>query len=333
MKPSFFRPVTTLAALAIAAVGVVAVAEPASAATTRHDGAVRFNWGRNCESVLYGYPYVEAAAGLVASVVYDDAARPKVGEVFYVVVEGAGIGDPYPCVGQKMKADILLPAGVDLAVSAANPIRCVRWDYGEGDPVSTPETALCPTAPQPPELGGAASFGTADGSMWDIPMGLGWEVQVPVVASASGYTSVEFAVRIADAEDNPVINVTSDFVHIEAAATPPPPPPAPATVAATVAPVVKLDKTRGKVPVRAVAGPVGSTARLAVRARVSGKWVVLGKTAYEVSGATATTVKVRVAKTWREALDGRRVKAKLVAKVTAPAGDTATSATPFVLKG
>ena len=335
MKPSFFRPATTLAALAIAAVGVVAVAEPASAATTRHDGTVRFNWGRNCESVLYGFPYVEAAAGLVASVLYDDAAPPKVGEVFYVVVEGAGIGDPYPCVGQKMKADILLPAGVDLAVSAANPIRCVRWDYGEGDPVSTPETALCPTAPQPPELGGAASFGTADGSMWDIPMGLGWEVQVPVVASASGYTSVEFAVRIADAEDNPVINVTSDLVHIDAVATPIPPPPAPtpASVAATVAPVVKLDKTRGKVPVRAVAGPAGSSARLAVRARVGGTWRVVGKTSYEVGGTQAATVKVRVTQKWRQALDGRRVKAKLVARVTAPGGDTATTATTFVLKG
>jgi hypothetical protein len=335
MKPSFFRPATTLAALAIAAVGVVAVAEPASAATTRHDGTVRFNWGRNCESVLYGFPYVEAAAGLVASVLYDDAAPPKVGEVFYVVVEGAGIGDPYPCVGQKMKADILLPAGVDLAVSAANPIRCVRWDYGEGDPVSTPETALCPTAPQPPELGGAASFGTADGSMWDIPMGLGWEVQVPVVASASGYTSVEFAVRIADAEDNPVINVTSDLVHIDAVATPIPPPPAPtpASVAATVAPVVKLDKTRGKVPVRAVAGPAGSSARLSVKARVGGTWRVVGKTSYEVGGTQAATVKVRVTQKWRQALDGRRVKAKLVARVTAPGGDTATTATTFVLKG
>jgi hypothetical protein len=335
MKPSFFRPATTLAALAIAAVGVVAVAEPASAATTRHDGTVRFNWGRNCESVLYGFPYVEAAAGLVASVLYDDAAPPKVGEVFYVVVEGAGIGDPYPCVGQKMKADILLPAGVDLAVSAANPIRCVRWDYGEGDPVSTPETALCPTAPQPPELGGAASFGTADGSMWDIPMGLGWEVQVPVVASASGYTSVEFAVRIADAEDNPVINVTSDLVHIDAVATPIPPPPAPtpASVAATVAPVVKLDKTRGKVPVRAVAGPAGSSARLSVKARVGGTWRVVGKTSYEVGGTQAATVKVRVTQKWRQALDGRRVKAKLVARVTAPGGDTAATATTFVLKG
>jgi hypothetical protein len=335
MKPSFFRPATTLAALAIAAVGVVAVAEPASAATTRHDGTVRFNWGRNCESVLYGFPYVEAAAGLVASVLYDDAAPPKVGEVFYVVVEGAGIGDPYPCVGPKMKADILLPAGVDLAVSAANPIRCVRWDYGEGDPVSTPETALCPTAPQPPELGGAASFGTADGSMWDIPMGLGWEVQVPVVASASGYTSVEFAVRIADAEDNPVINVTSDLVHIDAVATPIPPPPAPtpASVAATVAPVVKLDKTRGKVPVRAVAGPAGSSARLSVKARVGGTWRVVGKTSYEVGGTQAATVKVRVTQKWRQALDGRRVKAKLVARVTAPGGDTATTATTFVLKG
>jgi len=335
MKPSFLRPATTLAALAIAAVGVVAIAEPASAATTRHDGAVRFNWGRNCESVLYGYPYVEAAAGLVASVVYDDAAPPKVGEVFYVVVEGAGIGDPYPCVGQKMKADILLPAGVDLAVSAANPIRCVRWDYGEGDPVSTPETALCPTAPQPPELGGAASFGTADGSMWDIPMGLGWEVQVPVVASASGYTSVEFAVRIADAEDNPVINVTSGYVPVAPGTPPPPPPPTPipANVAATVAPVVKLDTTRGKVPVKAKAGPAGSSARISVKARVDGTWSVVGKTSYEVGSTQATTVKVRVTKKWRQVLDGRRVKAKLVAKVTAPDGDTATTAATFALKG
>ena len=68
MKPSFFRPTTTIAALAFAALGVVAVAEPAAAAVTRHDGVTRFNWGRNCASVIYGYPYVEAAAGLVASV-------------------------------------------------------------------------------------------------------------------------------------------------------------------------------------------------------------------------------------------------------------------------
>ena len=339
MKPSFFRPFTTLAALGIAAVGLVAVAEPAAASVTRHDGVTRFNWGRNCESVIYGYPYVEAAAGLVASVLYDDAAPPKAGEVFYVVFEGAGIGNPYPCVGQKMKPDILLPAGVDLAVSATNPIRCVRWDYGEGDPVSTPETALCPTAPQPPELGGAASFGTADGSMWDIPMGLGWEVQVPVVASTSGYTSVEFAVRIADAEDNPVINVTSDLVHVGAGSLPTPtvsPTPVPTTeasVTAAVAGVVRLDKTRGTVPVKAMAGPEGSTARLAVRARLSGTWVVVGKKAYEVAASTATTVKVRVAKKWRHVLDGRRVKAKLVAQVTAPNGDRATTTTAFALKG
>ena len=340
MKPSFFRPTTTLAALALAAVGTVAVAEPAAAAVTRHDGVTRFNWGRNCASVIYGYPYVEAAAGLVASVLYDDAAPPKTGEVFYVVVEGAGIGDPYPCVGQKMKPDILLPAGVHLAVSATNPIRCVRWDYGEGTPVSTPETALCPTAPQPAELGGAASFGTADGSMWDIPMGLGWEVQVPVVASTSGYTSVEFAVRIADAEDNPVINVTSDLVHIGAGSTPTqtsgtpaPSPTAAARVTASVAPVVRLDRTRGTVPVKAVAGPAGSTARLVVRARLSGRWVVVGKTAYEVAGATATTVKVRVARKWRQVLDGQRVRAKLVAKVLAPSGDSAKTTATFALKG
>ena len=104
-------------------------------------------------------------------------------------------------------------------------------------------------------------------------------------------------------------------------------------MAASVAPVVKLDKTRGTVPVKAMAGPAGSTARLSVRARVSGKWVVVGKTAYEVAGAKATTVKVRVTKKWRQALDGKRVKAKLLAKVSAPSGDTATTAATFALKG
>ena len=96
---------------------------------------------------------------------------------------------------------------------------------------------------------------------------------------------------------------------------------------------MKLDKTRGSVPVKAMAGPEGSTARLAVRARVSGKWVVVGKKAYEVAVSSATTVKVRVAKKWRQALDGRRVKAKLVAQVTSPSGDRATTTTAFALKG
>lgn len=343
MNLSFRRPIGTVTALACAAAGVLALAEPAAAAVTRHDGIVHYNWARNCESVLLGYPYVEASMGLVSSVLYDDAAPPKTGEVFYVVVEGAALGDPYPCVGQKMRPDILLPAGFSLAVSAATPIRCFKWDYsGDGDPTSTPETALCPTAPQPAQSGGNASFGTSAGESWDMPQFTGYEIQVPVVASAAAYTPVEFAVRVLDGNTNPLINVTSDYVAIASSGagttppttTPPPPTPTPAaSVAATVAPVVKLDKTRGTVPVKAVAGPEGSTARLAVRARLSSKWVVIGKKAYEVAATNATTVKVRVAKKWRLVLDDKRVKAKLVAKVTAPGGDTAATTTAFVLKG
>ena len=339
MKPSFSRPATTLAALAIATIGVVAVAEPASAAATRHDGTVRYNWARNCESVLLGYPYVEATMGLVSSVLYDDAAPPRTGEVFYVVVEGAAIGDPYPCVGQKMRPDILLPAGMSLAISATNPIRCFKWDYTGSDPTSAPETALCPTAAQPAQSGGSASFGTSAGESWDMPQFTGYEIQVPVVASVPGTTAVDFAVRVLDANTNPLINVTSGYVGVVSGGTPtptpttPPTPVAPASVAATVAAVVKLDKTRGTVPVKTAAGPQGSTVRLSVRARVSGAWVVVGKSAYEVSSAKAATVKVRVSKHWRKTLDGKRIKARLTAKATAPAGDTATTASTFVLKG
>jgi hypothetical protein len=97
--------------------------------------------------------------------------------------------------------------------------------------------------------------------------------------------------------------------------------------------VVKLDKTRGKVPVRTTAGPAGSSARLTVKAKVAGKWVVVGKRAYEVTGAKASVVKVRVSEKWRQALDGKRVRAKVLAKVSAPTGDTATTATTFALKG
>jgi hypothetical protein len=104
-------------------------------------------------------------------------------------------------------------------------------------------------------------------------------------------------------------------------------------VAATVAPVVKLDKTRGRVPVKATAGPTGSTAHLVVRARMGGRWVLVGKKAYEVAASKATTVQVRVSKKWRQALDGKRVKAKLVARVTAPSGDAAKTTTTFALKG
>ena len=348
MKPSFVRPSSTLAALALAAVGVVTVAEPAAAAVTRHDGAVRFNWGRNCESVIYGYPYVEAAAGLVASVLYDDAAPPKVGEVFYVVVEGAGIGDPYPCVGQKMKPDIVLPAGVSLAVSSANPIRCVRWDYGDGDPVSTPETALCPTAPQTPSLGQgcAASFGTADGSMWDIPMGLGWEVQVPVVASTPGYTSVEFAVRIADAEDNPVINVTSDLVHVGAGSTPTPTTPTPPTPTPTpTQPTAAASAGRFGRP----AGQAGQDPRHRSRQggsrsrRVDRTPLGAGQGVGEVGGHRQDRVRGGGCQSHHsqgaggeEVASGARRQARQgegLAKVTAPSGDSAGTTATFALKG
>jgi hypothetical protein len=138
--------------------------------------------------------------------------------------------------------------------------------------------------------------------------------------------------------------VMSDYVYVGAGATTPTPTPtttptptpaptALASVAATVAPVVKLDKTRGTVPVKTIAGPAGSTARLSVKARMGGKWVLVGKTAYEVAASKATTVKVRVTKRWRQALDGKRVKAKLLAKVTAPSGDSAKTTAIFALKG
>ena len=116
---------------------------------------------------------------------------------------------------------------------------------------------------------------------------------------------------------------------------PPPPPPAPALPTATVrvASTVKLDQTRGRVPTTVWVGPSGSQLTVKVVARVSGRWVRVGRAGREVESAGTVRLKVPVTSKWRESLDGQRVKAKVVALVTSPTGAVAGSAERFWLRG
>lgn len=357
-------------ALALAAGGTVVIASAAHAAATRHDGVVKFSSVLNCDGVILGVPYYEAGVGSVASVIYDDAVPLRAGDVFYVSVETTAVGNPYPCLDQSMRPDLTLPSGISLAVSTANPIRCVKWDYNVDPYVGSPETVLCPQSVQAPESGGTVGFGTANGENWTIPNGIGYEIQVPVVAAAQGIKTFTFPVRVVDGNSNPILKPVSDFVQILPAAevpgptpttpptTPPttspstpvtttptttttttttgpniPPPHVATIVSAEVAGVVRLSRTRGAVPVEVTVNKAGSRVQLKLVVRWAGRSLTAASRTLRSTTAGVHATKLKLNRSWRSKLKGKRVKAVLTSRATAPDGSTANAADTLVVKG
>lgn len=126
----------------------------------------------------------------------------------------------------------------------------------------------------------------------------------------------------------------------------PPPPPVPAPTptpvpstpaspmaSAWVAPTIRLDQTRGRVPATLSVSPANSELEVSVVARVSGRWVRIGRATSEVEQAGTVKVKVPIKARWRRSLDGERVKARLVVVVTSPTGSSVSTATRFRLRG
>lgn len=365
LRPTVHRACAVATALVCAGTGVLATTTPASAAVTVHEGSLRMSWGDNCESVWGGYTYREVTAATVASVMYDDADRPTVGETFYVKVEASATGNPYPCLDQKMLPDLTLPAGVNLAVSADTPIRCTRLDYTVDPYTVTPETALCPSATGAPDSGGSVGLRTSDGEFWTIPTGTGYEIYVPLVASKAGYVDVTFPVRIIDGNDNPILTPSTPYMYVEPAPTTPTTPTATATptapatttpptvtpttlpttdpnvggtastppsIIAKVARRVRLARTRGKVPVQVSVSPTGSRVRLVVQIKPGRRWTSIATSGYRAD-ESGQRVKIRLASRVRSRLSSKPVKARLVATATSPAGVVVRTRTSFRIGG
>jgi hypothetical protein len=339
-------PAAAATTLALAAGAVVLAVQPAHAAVTRHEGVVKFTSALNCESVIGNYPYYEPGAGAVANVLYDDAAPPRAGDVFYVGVQVAAVGNPYPCLDQSMRPDLTLPSGVSLAISTATPIRCVRWNYKVTPATETPETDLCPSAASAPQSGGTVGFDTAAGDVWTIPTGVGYEVQVPVVASAAGIRTFTFPVRVVDGNSNPILKPVSGPVQVGPAPVSPStttpttaPTPAPTTTPPTTEPTtpevssvsidvpskVRLGSTRGKVKASVEVQPAGSDVKVSLFAKVSRKWVRIGKRSYHAGTAAPTPVVIRVARRWQSRATVKPLRARILAVATSPTGATASS--------
>jgi hypothetical protein len=127
-------------------------------ATAPAVAAPAWNWGlpeelyeQTCASIgapgLIGYQE-ELGTSVRAGMLVDPQDLPKVGEVFYGGAMIAAVGG---CSAKGIVPEVVPPVGVELAVSAANPVRC---HYTLPDGSDTPITDGCPQQLQPGTQGG-----------------------------------------------------------------------------------------------------------------------------------------------------------------------------------
>ena len=102
---------------------MAAAAAPASAAPDWNFGLPEELYEQTCASIgaggLIGYQE-ELGTSVRAGVYVDPQNIPKIGEVFYGGVMIAAVGG---CSDKSAIPEVVPPAGVELAVSAANPVR------------------------------------------------------------------------------------------------------------------------------------------------------------------------------------------------------------------
>jgi hypothetical protein len=143
----------------------------ASAATASAAAAPDWNLGlpeelleQTCTSIgaggLVGYQ-TELGTSVRAGMLVDPQAIPEVGDVFYGGVTMSAVGG---CSSKAFAPEAILPLGVELAVSAAHPVRC---HYTLPDGSDTPITDGCPQSPQRGPYGGLMLTPRGDpGNVW-----------------------------------------------------------------------------------------------------------------------------------------------------------------------
>lgn len=136
--------------------------------------------------VYGGAPKIGVKA--LAMTQHDRSNRPKVGDVFYANALVAAVSTA--CVYQLTSIEVVPPVGVELAISAANPVRCV-YDDTQGNRQTVTPAQGCPQQATP----GAYGFkldrsGTSDG-LWPLegptrPTTLPWaalQIDIPLRSS------------------------------------------------------------------------------------------------------------------------------------------------------
>ena len=117
------------------------------------------------------------AAGVSAGWIGEqDASFPRVGDVFYLRGLYAVTGTLPDVPILQFVADAALLPDMELAISAANPVRCLFYPQIAGPPA--PDAPACAQSPE-----GTLADGAFFGSPGEMQPGQGFEVQVPVRVS------------------------------------------------------------------------------------------------------------------------------------------------------
>ena len=331
-------------ALAFALAAFALAAPPAQAAPEWHSGEIESSTVTNCNF------FPETGINNLAQFQADKAALPKVGDTFYVRMlparSGAGCGIP-----MHVHPEIVLPVGVELAISSATPVRCLSWDYLAD--VATPLEG-CPQTPQTGAYGPSFDQVTPDGPKpWEVPHLRGVVIEIPLrssrplkgaagrpascvrvagrpCSSAQTGDNAQLGVWVSDGRLDPWL-VPTVPLFVEAAGTAPTPqPPAtttptPGPAAPTVAPAINRApskvRLRRSFSVRVFVAQRGST--------ISATLVLKGRTVARrtVRDAPAGLTAVKLKATGR-----RTGRAELRVTVKAPDGSVVRGTKKLVLR-
>jgi hypothetical protein len=161
--------------------GALLLAAPAQAAPDWELGLPEETTEESCFSlanpdlVIYE-TNVSARAGMLI----DKQSLPRVGDVFYGAV---WIGQVRGCFQDSVAPEVLPPAGVELAVSGQNPVRCHYTPPGGAQtPISPAEG--CPQNPGPGNYGGSSLAPNGDrANVWQLGEGEIFMIEFPLRAS------------------------------------------------------------------------------------------------------------------------------------------------------
>ncbi|HEU5326975.1 MAG TPA: S-layer homology domain-containing protein [Thermomicrobiales bacterium] len=170
-----WRGALALATLAILLTPLLAAPHGVSAADTWQLGQATQTTTYNC------FLGSDEPMGLNWAGYYGEpGVSPTVGQVYYVQALFGITGDPCTPGGVvQVHVEFLLPQGTQPAISAANPVTCIKEDFSTRE--TTPDTADCPQTPQSGMQGGLAF--NPPGGTWPITRGYAWHIMVPVVSS------------------------------------------------------------------------------------------------------------------------------------------------------
>lgn len=165
--------------LAIAGGLALILAATALAKSRWIDGRIVHSTVESCASVGIGQPLLITGAVAQVGFYADPKALPKVGQTFTARVFIGGAGQP--CADQAASMELVLPRGVELAITQKKPVRCLSITQQKISRL-TPSQG-CPRRAQRGSYGLLFPRTTRQDGLWALPPGEGFMVDVPLRSS------------------------------------------------------------------------------------------------------------------------------------------------------